>query len=203
MYQTAQVVSYAVWKRFRKFVTHDDLKQEGLLWAVRRHESLAEAYAIEDPEEQRPALRRLYWQMARACEQYARKEKARQAGYHTSDEAFYNTGTISQLLPFVIASFVDDSPLEIIQDIIMDGTPRKPAAPSEGGTLLVMLIDIKKAFVELSDDDQWILTARYHHEWVLKRIAEELGCSISTADRRCEKALVKLQRLLGGETVWQ
>jgi RNA polymerase sigma factor (sigma-70 family) len=203
VYETAAVVSYAVWKKYRRIISHDDLQQEALLWATRRADDLLRAYGLEDEEEQRRALRRLYWQMQRHCEQQARKEKARQAGYHTSDEAFYDTGTIAHLLPFAIASVVSDAPLEAVQDVVPDGTPRKPASPSEGGTLLVMLLDIKTAFLALDADDRRLLTARYHEERTLKQIAEVENCSISTADRRCERAVKHIQVLLGGKSPWQ
>jgi RNA polymerase sigma factor (sigma-70 family) len=203
VYDIAPGVAYAVWRKFKKFVARDELTQEALLWAVRRVADIERVFALEDAEERRRAERRLFWQMARHCEQFARKEKARQSGYHTSDEAYYQLGIIAQLLPFAIASFLSDAPLEVIQDVVADGTPRKPAAPSEGGTLLVMLIDIKTAFPLLEQEDQWLLAARYHHEQTLKQIAEQMECSISTADRRCERALGRLQKLLGGESPWQ
>lgn len=202
VYEVAGSVAYAVWRRFKKFISREDLQQEALLWATRRVDDITRTLAIEDPEERRRAERRLWWQMSRHCEQQARKEKATQSGYQTRDEAFYETGTISQLLPFAIASLLDGKPLEAIQDIVVDGTPRKPASPSEGGTLLVMLIDIKEAYSKLDDDDRWLLAARYHHDYTLKQIADELGTAISTADRRCERALAHLQDQLGGKTPW-
>lgn len=203
VYDAAGSVAYAVWRRFKKFMSREDLHQEALLWAVRRVDDITAAVAVEDKEERRRAERRLWWQMARHCEQQARKEKARQSGYQTRDEAFYETGTIAQLLPFAIASLYNNAPLEVIQDIVVDGTPRKPAAPSEGGTLLVMLIDIKEAFTKLEAEDRDLLAYRYHHEYTLKQIAEHLGTAISTADRRIERALVHLQQQLGGKSPWQ
>lgn len=202
VYEAAGSVAYAVWRRFKKFISRDDVHQEALLWAVRRVDDVTTVLAIEDKEEKRRAERRLWWQMARHCEQVARKEKARQSGYQTRDEAFYEAGTIAQLLPFAIASLYNNSPLEVIQDIVVDGTPRKPAAPSEGGTLLVMLIDIKETFKKLDDQDRDLLAYRYHEELTLKQIAEILGCAISTADRRVEKALSRLQQGLGGKSPW-
>jgi hypothetical protein len=98
--------------------------------------------------------KKIAWQMKRAAERYARKEKASKSGYQTNDESFYHTTTISQLLPHIITSIVDNTVLEQAQNLINDGTPRKPSVPAEGGNLLAILIDIKKAYLKLDSNDQ-------------------------------------------------
>jgi RNA polymerase sigma factor (sigma-70 family) len=140
--------------------------------------------------------------MRRVAERYARKEKASKAGYHTSDEAFYDTTTIAQLIPFVIASVVDGTVLEQAQEMINDGQPRKQSTPAEGGNLLAILIDIKKSFLKLEQEDKTILQMRYHENLTLQQVAQYLECATSTADRRCTSALRRLQNNLGGETPW-
>ncbi len=140
--------------------------------------------------------------MRRVAERYARKEKARKAGYKTSDEAFYDTTIIAQLIPFVIASIVNGTVLEQAQEMINDGTPRKPSAPAEGGNLLAMLVDIKKAYEKLDKYDQDILRLRYHDNLTLQIMSEYLECAISTVDRRCTQALRKLQNNIGGDSPW-
>jgi hypothetical protein len=49
--------------------------------------------------------------MRRVAERYARKEKAIKSGYQIADEAYYESTTIAQLLPFVIASVIDGTVL--------------------------------------------------------------------------------------------
>jgi len=116
---------------------------------------------------------------------------------------YYDTVTIAQLLPFVIKSFISETALEQSQILINDGTPRKPSAPAEGGNLLAMLVDIKKAYEKLDKYDQDILRLRYHDNLTLQIISEYLECAISTVDRRCTQALRKLQNNIGGESPWQ
>jgi RNA polymerase sigma factor (sigma-70 family) len=140
--------------------------------------------------------------MRRVAERYARKEKARKAGYKTSDEAFYDTTIIAQLIPFVIASIVNGTVLEQAQEMINDGTPRKQSTPAEGGNLLAILIDIKKCYLKLGQEDKTILQMRYHDNFTLQQIGQYLECATSTADRRSTAALRKLQNKLGGETPW-
>ncbi len=71
--------------------------------------------------------------MRRVAERYARKEKAAKAGYHITDEAYYESATVAQLLPFVIASIIDGTVLEQAQEMIRDGQPKGSSSPAEGG----------------------------------------------------------------------
>ncbi len=144
--------------------------------------------------------KRIAFQMRRGIERYARKEKATRSGYQTNDESFYDVTTIAQLLPYVIASVVNDTAIEQAQNLVNDGTPRKPSAPAEGGNLLATLIDIKKSYELLDEDEQKILRLRYHENYTLQQLSEVLECAISTADRRCGNALRKLLNFMGGES---
>jgi len=141
--------------------------------------------------------------MKRAAERYARKEKAAKSGYQTSDEAYYQTGALAQLLPFVIASVIDGTVLEQAQEMIKDGQPKGSSSPAEGGNLLAMLIDIKNCYEKLDAEDQRILVLRYHESCTLEQIGEILGCHFTTADRRCDRALRNLNKELGGPSPYQ
>ena len=90
--------------------------------------------------------------------------------------------------------------LEQAQNMINDGTPRKPSAPAEGGNLLAILIDIKKSYEMLDKDDQEILRLRYHDNLTLELLGEYLECSRSTAERKSNNALRKLNNNMGGDS---
>ena len=189
-----------VHRRYRKYVDRDDLTQEAYAWLMTRA-SYFNGLLEEESESIRLAnQRRIGWQMKRAIERYARKEKATRSGYQTNDESFYDVVTIAQLLPYVIASVVNDTAIEQAQNLVNDGTPRKPSAPAEGGNLLATLIDIKKSYELLDEDEQKILRLRYHENYTLQQLSEVLECAISTADRRCGNALRKLLNFMGGES---
>jgi len=47
------------------------------------------------------------------------------------------------------------------------------------------------------------LRMRHHEGFTLQQIAQVLECAISTADRRCDKSLRRLQDNLGGISPWQ
>lgn len=190
-------------RRFRAYTERGDLLQEAWAFVLTRADHFNEVLSDENEVQRKWNEKKVAWQIRRCLERYARKEKASKSGYQINDEAYYDTVTIAQLLPFVIKSFISDTALEQSQILVNDGTPRKTPAPAEGGNLLAMLVDIKKAYEKLEKQDQEILRLRYHDNLTLQLIAEYLECAISTADRRCTQALRKLQNNIGGDSPWQ
>jgi RNA polymerase sigma factor (sigma-70 family) len=189
-------------RRFRAYTERGDLLQEAWAFVLSRAEHFNEVLSEENEVQRKWNEKKIAWQIRRSLERYARKEKASKSGYQLNDEAYYDTVTIAQLLPFVIKSFISETALEQSQILINDGTPKKPSAPAEGGNLLAMLVDIKKAYEKLDKYDQDILRLRYHDNLTLQIISEYLECAISTVDRRCTQALRKLQNNIGGESPW-
>jgi len=200
VYDLAASIGTSIVRRFRSYVELDDVRQECLHWATTRTDYINEQLDEEDKDKRKHAEHRIAWQMRRVAERYARKEKASKAGYHITDEAYYESATVAQLLPFVIASVVDGTVLEQAQEMIRDGQPKGSSTPAEGGNLLAMLFDIKKCFIKLDLDYRTLLIYRYHDSLTLAQIAVILGCATSTADRRCNTAMRKLLNELGGES---
>ena len=198
-----------VHKRYHRWVEREDLVQEGLAWCVARTQQVEQAFDEPDDDQRKHNLKRIGWQILRACERYARKEKAHRSGYLTGDEYFYETSTIAQMMPHILRNIFDGVLLEQAQQLVDDGMPRRSSAPSEGRNLLAMLIDIKKGYEILEHIDRKeetnhcdYIKVRYYNELKLQQIAEMFGCSVSTADRRCENALKALQRVIGGDNPW-
>lgn len=203
IYDIAPSVANTIARRYRGYVDRDDVVQECYSWYLTRVTHLDGLLSEENVLQRTINEKRIAWQMKRHAERYARKEKANKSGYKIADEAFYDTATLAQLLPFVIKSIVLDTALEQSQVMINDGQPRKQSAPAEGGNLLASLVDIKKAFVRLPEEDKQILILRYYDNVTLQNIAEYLECAVSTADRRVNNSLRKLQNNLGGESPYQ
>jgi RNA polymerase sigma factor (sigma-70 family) len=199
----APSVASSITRRFRGYVEREDVLQECYAWAMMRPEHYATLLNEENKLQRTINEKRIVWQMRRHCERYARKEKARKSGYQIGDESFYDTVLLGQLLPHVLASIIDGTVLEQAQNLINDGAPRKQPAPAEGGNLLAILIDIKKAYLKLDIEDKDILIKRYHEGATLQQLADYLGCAVSSADRRATSSLRKLQLILGGESPWQ
>ena len=196
-------VARTIFSRYRNFVEREDVVQECWSWYYSRAEHFNQLLSEENTVQRVINEKRMAWQMKRHAERYARREKATRSGYKLTDEAFYDTVVIAQLLPHVIASVVDNTVLEQAQNLINDGQPKKQSAPAEGGNLLATLIDIKKAYLKLDIIDKDILIKRYHENLTLQELASYLECAISTADRRCQSSLRKLQNNLGGDSPYQ
>jgi len=203
IYDIVPSVAGTIYNRYKKYVERDDVKQECLIWAMARADYINEQLSEPNTEQRRHNEQKIAWQMSRVAERYARKEKAVKSGYAVADEAYYEQATLGQLLPFVIASVLDGTVLEQAQEMIRDGMPKGSSTPAEGGNLLSMLIDIKKAFVQLSKEDQKNLIMRYHENFTLTQIAQVLECSRSSADRRCMHSLRELTNLLGGASPYR
>lgn len=196
-------VARSIFSRYRNFVEREDVVQECWSWYYSRAEHFNQLLSEENTVQRVINEKRMAWQMKRHAERYARREKATRSGYKLTDEAFYDTVVIAQLLPHVIASVVDNTVLEQAQNLINDGQPKKQSAPAEGGNLLATLIDIKKAYLKLDVMDKDILIKRYHENLTLQELATYLECATSTADRRCQNSLRRLQNNLGGESPYQ
>jgi RNA polymerase sigma factor (sigma-70 family) len=202
LYDIVPSVARVIARRFHRFVDEADVRQECYLFAASKHTKFRELLDEPNPEVRVQNERKIGWQIKRVAERYARKEKATKVGYQIGDEAFYETTTIAQLLPFVISSILKGSPLEQGQQLVDDGQPKKPSAPAESGNFLAILIDIKKAYQLLDLEDRDVLEKRYFDEWTLNQLAQFLEVSISTADRRVANAMSKLQDNLGGDNPW-
>ena len=193
-------VVYTIHRKYRQWVEKGDLTQEAWAFVLSRADQFNELLSDESDIQRKWNEKKIAWQIRRTLERYARKEKAAKSGYQVNDETYYDTVTIAQLLPFVIKSFVLDTALEQSQVLVNDGTPKKPSAPAEGGNLLAMLVDIKKGYEKLEKEEQDILRLRYYENHTLQQLAEYLECHFSTADRRCQSALRKLQNEIGGDS---
>ena len=203
VYELAPSVARSIHNRFKQWVDKDDIKQECILWAMSRTQWVNEQLNEPDTEQRKHNEQKLAWQMMRYAERYARKEKAIRSGYQPGDEAFYQSATLATLLPFVIASIIDNTVLEPAQEMVLDGQPKGSSSPAEGGALLATLMDIKQKFIKLDAEDRQILTLRYHEQMTLEQIGAALGYHRSTADRRCDHAMRELLDLLGGRSPYQ
>ena len=203
VYDLVPSVAGTIYRRYKNYVERDDIKQECMAWAMTRTAYITEQLNEPNEERRRHNEQRIAYQMRRVAERYARKEKASKSGYQTTDEAYYESAGIGQLLPFVIASVIDGTVLEQVQQMVQDGQPKGKSSPAEGGNLLATLIDIKRGYLSLDADEQKLLRLRHHESATLQQIAAVMECAVSTADRRCNNAMRKLIEQLGGPSPWQ
>ena len=198
VYELATSVANTIYRRYNNYAERDDIKQEILAWALTRSQYMIDQLSEPDTDRRKHNEQRIAWQMRRVAERYARKEKAAKSGYLINDEAYYESATVGQLLPFVIASIENGTVIEVAQHMVQDGQPKGKSSPAEGGNLLSMLRDIKKAYLILEPEEKILLRLRHFETLTLQQIADQLECAVSTADRRCANALRKLIDNLGG-----
>ena len=79
------------------------------------------------------------------------------------------------------------------------GGPARPSAPSEGGNLMAMMIEVDLGFWKLHQDDRKLLFLRYVESMDFGDIATQLGLgSEDTARMRHKRAIKKLINKIGG-----
>ena len=110
-----------------------------------------------------------------------------------SDLYYYESDVIEALLPAVLRDEWG------VTHKLNLGRPGRPSAPSEGGNLQAMMIEIDFAYHKLSDEEQRILFLRYAESMDYSDIANELDSGTSDATRmRCNRAMRKLISKMGG-----
>lgn len=175
----------------RKFdmVELEDIRQNLYQWFVEHPNKLDEWEAIGE----RDAKNLIYRSLRNQALDYCQKWKAKSVGYDVSDLYYYAPEVVESLLPAVLRSeFNSAHKLNL-------GRTSHPSAPSEGGNLVAMMIEIDYAYWKLSKDDRKILFMRHAEAMDFKEIANYLSLGTDDAARmRYKRSLNKLIRKLGG-----
>jgi len=75
-FDLATSVATTIYRRYKNYVEKDDIKQECVAWAIGRTAYINEQMSEEDDDKRKHNESRIAFQMRRAAERYARKEKA-------------------------------------------------------------------------------------------------------------------------------
>jgi hypothetical protein len=79
------------------------------------------------------------------------------------------------------------------------GKTGRPPAPSEGGNMMAMMVEIKAAYVKLNEDDKTVLFYKYAESLDYAAIAKEMEIGSEDAARmRHNRAIKKLINRIGG-----
>lgn len=179
----------------RKFdIDYDDIKQSLYQWFVEHPNKLDTWEAIGEKDAKNLIYRSLRNQALDYCQHW----KAKSGGYETSDLFFYESDMVEALLPSVIRG-----EMNISQKLNLAGGGR-PSAPSEGGNMMAMMIEIDAGYWKLSKDDRKLLFLRYAEALDFPDIAKELELgSEDTARMRHKRAIRKLINKIGGFKPYQ
>ena len=175
-------------KKFN-MVEYDDIKQSLYQWFPEHPNKLTEWEAIGPKDSKNLIYRSLRNQALDYCQRW----KAKSLGYDVSDLYYYESDVVEALLPAVLRNEWG------VTHKLNLGRPGRPSAPSEGGNLSVMMMEIDSAYLKLNKDERNILFLRYAESMDYAEIAKELDSGTPDATRmRCNRALRKLVVRIGG-----
>jgi len=175
----------------RKFdmVEYDDIKQSLYEWFTQHPNKLDEWEKIGEKD----AKNLIYRSLRNQALDYCQRWKAKSTGYDVSDLYYYEADIVEALLPPVLRNEWG------VSHKLNLGIPGRPSAPSEGGNLSVMMMEIDSAYWKLSKEDRKILFFRYAESMDYKEIANFLSLgSDDTARMRGNRAVKRLVVKLGG-----
>ena len=170
-----------------------DIKQSLYKWFLEHPNKLNEWEAIGEKD----AKNLIYRCLRNDALDYCLEWKAKSTGYETSDVFFYEADIIEALLPSVLrGEFGVSHKLNLVG-------PSKPPAPAEGGNMMVMMIEIDKAYRKLSTEDRTVLFYRYAESMDYGDVATEMNLGSEDAARmRHNRAVKKLITRIGGFRPW-
>lgn len=171
----------------------EDIKQSLYKWFLEHPNKLNEWETIGEKD----AKNLIYRCLRNDALDYCLEWKAKSTGYETSDVFFYEADIIEALLPSVLrGEFGVSHKLNLVG-------PSKPPAPAEGGNMMVMMIEIDKAYRKLSTEDRTVLFYRYAESMDYGDVATEMNLGSEDAARmRHNRAVKKLITRIGGFRPW-
>lgn len=176
--------------RYRGHVSFEDVQQECYVWLIANYHKV-----MTWREEREHAEQTLVKALRNAADRYCRAEKAEHDGYLPEDEFFYSIPMVRDLL---ILSFDEDwmMPGSAQLDAVRSGTPS-----SEGGNLMTMVADVRRALGTLTPHDRELLARVYDTkdpDQEIAVLALEWDVTTKAADMRVRRTLGRLRAALGG-----
>lgn len=180
---------------FKKYpmVEHDDIKQSLYQWFLEHPNKLKEWEAIGEKD----AKNLIYRSLRNQALDYCQRWKAKSLGYEPSDVFYYDVDVVEALLPAVLREEHG------VSHKLNLGGPGKPPAPAEGGNMMVMMIEIDKAYRKLNTEDRTVLFYKHAESFDYGSIATEMKLGSEDAARmRHNRAVKKLITRIGGFRPW-
>jgi DNA-directed RNA polymerase specialized sigma24 family protein len=172
-----------------EMVELDDIKQSLYQWFLEHPNKLNEWEAIGPKD----AKNLIYRSLRNQALDYCQRWKAKSIGYEVSDLYYYEPVVIEALLPAVLRGEFSVMP------VLNLGKTGRPPAPSEGGNMMAMMVEIDKAYGKLNKDDKVVLFYKYAESLDYGDIAKEMELGSEDAARmRHNRAIKKLITRIGG-----
>lgn len=184
-------------RRYRAYISFDDLAQEAQIWVANHPRRVAETLPDPDapPREQRAAYSRLVRLLERSLEAVARAEKAAASGYEPDDEQFYEFALIDELLPTLWDSDAIHNPPQV-----ETGMPHGHRDPAEGPAWPAMVADIEMAWrrADLTPTERGVVSLRYGSGLTVTQVAEASDMSKETVIKHLRNAKYRVAQALHG-----
>jgi DNA-directed RNA polymerase specialized sigma24 family protein len=167
----------------------EDIKQSLYQWFLEHPNKLDEWEAVGKKD----AKNLIYRSLRNQALDYCQRWKAKTLGYEVSDLFYYDVEMVEALLPPVLrGEFGVTHKLNL-------GKTGKPPAPSEGGNLMAMMVEVSSAYKKLNTEDRAVLFYKYAESLDFGAIASlmEIG-SEDAARMRHNRAVKKLITRIGG-----
>jgi len=129
----------------------DDIKQSLYEWFLKHPNKLTEWESIGHKDAKNLIYRSLRNQALDYCQYW----KAKSIGYEMSDLFYYESEMVEALLPTILR---DDF---TVMPVLNLGRIGRPPAPSEGGNMMAMMVEIKAAYNKLNTEDKTVLCYKY------------------------------------------
>jgi RNA polymerase sigma factor (sigma-70 family) len=181
-------VSSEYHKKF-PMVELEDIKQSLYQWFPEHPNKLKEWEAIGEKD----AKNLIYRSLRNQALDYCQKWKAKSVGYDTGDLYYYEPEIVEAIIPAVLRGEYG------VTHKLNLGRPGRPSAPSEGGNLTIIMLEVDAAYWKLSKDDKKIIFFRHAESLDFKEIANLLELfSEDTARMRHKRAIKRLINKMGG-----
>lgn len=167
----------------------EDIKQSLYQWFLEHPNKLNDWEAVGKKD----AKNLIYRSLRNQALDYCQRWKAKTLGYEVSDLFYYDVEMVEALLPPVLrGEFGVTHKLNL-------GKTGKPPAPSEGGNLMAMMVEVSSAYKKLNTEDRAVLFYKYAESLDFGAIANlmEIG-SEDAARMRHNRAVKKLITRIGG-----
>lgn len=166
----------------------EDIKQALYQWFLEHPNKLDTWEAIGE----RDAKNLIYRSLRNEALDYCQRWKAKTIGYEVSDNYYYEPEMVEAILPSVLRGEIG------ITHKLNLGRTGRPSAPSEGGNITVIMIEVDYGYWKLNKEDRRLLFLRYAESMPYSEIGDELELSEDAARMRAGRAIKRLVAKIGG-----
>jgi RNA polymerase sigma factor (sigma-70 family) len=167
----------------------EDIKQALYQWFLEHPNKLDDWEAIG----QKDAKNLIYRSLRNQALDYCQRWKAKTIGYEVSDNYYYDPELVEIILPSVLRGEIG------LRAKVIGSEGSGGGAPSEGGNITVIMIEVDYGYWKLNKEDRKILFLRYSEGMTYDEIAKELELGSEDAARmRSNRAIRRLVFKIGG-----